>query len=93
MGAEDRLLDLHLTCSAKHSQHLTPVPTEGSLFLAELLKTVSQLWFPLLSYAIYSVFSSNEMSWVLFQLFYFGYILTEVDGYCRITLNLGHLKS
>lgn len=52
MGAGGRLLDLHLTCSAKHLQRLTPAPMEDSLFLAELLKTVSLLWLPLLSHVL-----------------------------------------
>lgn len=56
MGVEGRLLDLHLTCSAKHSQRLTRAPMEDSLFLAELLKTVSLLWLPLLSHILLSIF-------------------------------------
>jgi len=41
---EDHLQSLLLTCSAKHLPLLIPAPMEDSLFLVELLKTVSLLW-------------------------------------------------
>lgn len=61
MGVEGHLQDLPLICSAKHSQRLTRAHMEDSLFLAELLKTVSRLWLSLLSYVLFSVVS-NEMN-------------------------------
>ena len=72
MGAEGRLLDPHLTCSVKHSQRPTRAPMEDSLFLAELLKTVSLLWLPLLSHVLLSIFLKwSELG--SFRLFYLVY--------------------